>query len=111
MKKVFNHLKWFFIENKYTYLALFTLLLFISIIQVFPAKFLGLIIDKITEGSLTATSLVLLICGLFGFPLLKYFLNRIYHYNIHRLGHDLLFKLREKYISHLFELDNETYEK
>ena len=111
MKKVFSHLKWFFIENKYTYLALFTLLLFISIIQVFPAKFLGLIIDKITEGSLTATSLVLLICGLFGFPLLKYFLNRIYHYNIHRLGHDLLFKLREKYISHLFELDNETYEK
>lgn len=111
MKKVFNHLKWFFIENKYTYLAIFTLLLFISIIQVFPAKFLGLIIDKIVEGSLTATSLIILICGLFGFPLLKYLLNRIYHYNIHRLGHDLLFKLREKYISHLFELDNETYEK
>ena len=111
MKKVFNHLKWFFIENKYTYLAIFALLLFISIIQVFPAKFLGLVIDKIVEGSLNATSLILLICGLFGFPLLKYFLNRIYHYNIHRLGHDLLFKLREKYISHLFELDNEKYTK
>ena len=111
MKKVFNHLKWFFKENKYIYLAIFSLLLFISIIQVFPAKFLGIVIDKITEGSLNYQNLILLILGLFGFPLMKYLLNRIYHYNIHKLGHDLLFKLREMYISHLFELDNETYEK
>ncbi len=111
MKKVFNHLKWFFKENKYIYIAIFSLLLFISIIQVFPAKFLGIVIDKITEGSLNYQNLILLILGLFGFPLMKYLLNRIYHYNIHRLGHDLLFKLREMYITHLFELDNETYEK
>lgn len=111
MSRVFNHLKWFFKENKYIYIAIFSLLLFISIIQVFPAKFLGIVIDKITEGSLNYQNLILLILGLFGFPLLKYLLNRIYHYNIHRLGHDLLFKLREMYITHLFELDNETYEK
>ena len=111
MKKVFNHLKWFFKENKYIYIAIFSLLLFISIIQVFPAKFLGIVIDKITEGSLNYQNLILLILGLFGFPLMKYLLNRIYHYNIHKLGHDLLFKLREMYITHLFELDNETYEK
>lgn len=111
MKKVFNHLKWFFKENKYIYIAIFSLLLFISIIQVFPAKFLGIVIDKITEGSLNYQNLILLILGLFGFPLLKYLLNRVYHYNIHKLGHDLLFKLREMYITHLFELDNETYEK
>ena len=111
MKKVFNHLKWFFKENWYIYVAIFSLLLFISIIQVFPAKFLGLVIDKIVDGTLTTTSLVLLVLGLFGFPLLKYLLNRIYQYNIHKLGHNLLFKLREMYISHLFELDNETYEK
>ena len=111
MKKVFNHLKWFFKKNWGVYVAIFSLLIFISIIQVFPAKFLGIVIDKIVEGSLTYLSLILLVLGLFGFPLIKYILNRIYHYNIHRLGHDLLFELRERYISHLFELDNETYEK
>ena len=111
MKKVFNHLKWFFKENWYIYLGLFSLLLFISIIQVFPSKFIGIAIDKITEGTLTYKMLIILVCGIFGIPVLKYIFNRIYHYNIHKLGHNLLFKLREQYISHLFELDNETYEK
>ena len=111
MKKVFNHLKWFFKENWYIYLGLFSLLLFISIIQVFPSKFIGIAIDKITEGTLTHKMLIILVCGIFGIPVLKYIFNRIYHYNIHKLGHNLLFKLREQYISHLFELDNETYEK
>ena len=111
MKKVFNHLKWFFKENLYIYLGLFSLLLFISIIQVFPSKFIGIAIDKITEGTLTYKMLIILVCGIFGIPVLKYIFNRIYHYNIHKLGHNLLFKLREQYISHLFELDNETYEK
>ncbi len=111
MKKVFNHLKWFFKENWHVYLGIFSLLLFISIIQVFPSKFIGIAIDKITEGTLSFKMLIILVCGIFGIPVLKYILNRIYHYNIHKLGHNLLFKLREQYISHLFELDNETYEK
>ena len=111
MKKVFNHLKWFFKENWHIYLGIFSLLLFISIIQVFPSKFIGIAIDKITEGTLSFKMLIILVCGIFGIPVLKYILNRIYHYNIHKLGHNLLFKLREQYISHLFELDNETYEK
>lgn len=111
MKKVFSHLKWFFKANKYKYLLVFIVLVVMSILGMLPTRFLGLAIDLIVEGRLTTTSLVLLAAGLFGIPLIRYLLNIIYHYNINKLGHSLLFALREKYISHLFALDNETYEK
>ena len=111
MKTAFQHISWFFKYAYKRYLFVGLILLTLSITLSFPAKFLGLAIDDIASGSLTINSLVIYVIGLLCIPLLRYILNIVYHYNINKLGHELSFKLRENYISHLFDLDASIYEK
>lgn len=110
MKTAFSHLKWFFKKEWKRYLFCAILLLIVSITPVFPAKFLGLAIDEIVGGTLTKTSLLWYLGGIFLFPLANYFFNYGYHYTINSLGHELSFQLRENYLNHLFELDAKIYE-
>ncbi len=111
MKETFQNVKWFFKEEWKKYCFCFFLLLIVSITPIMPAKFLGLVIDAISMGTLTNENLVFYCCGLIFFPLLTYIVNIFYHYNMNKLGQNLSFKLREKYITHLFEMDAELYEK
>lgn len=111
MKDAFKHISWFLkVEwRKYVWCALF--LLVVSILPVFPAKILGMAIDEISNGTVTSRKLLLYVLFLMLIPLFIYVFNILYHYFINLLGHTLSFKLREKYIDHLFELDAKVYEK
>lgn len=110
MIKAFKHLGWFFKENWWRYLICGILLLIVSIFPVIPAKVLGLAIDEIAMGTLTSNKLVYYIIGLFFIPLTVYIVNIFYHYMINELGHTLSFQLREKYLSHLFDMDAQIFE-
>lgn len=110
MIKAFKHLGWFFKENWWRYLICGILLLVVSIFPVIPAKVLGLAIDEIAMGTLTYNKLVYYIIGLFFIPLTVYIVNIFYHYMINELGHTLSFQLREKYLSHLFDMDAQIFE-
>lgn len=110
MIKAFKHLGWFFKENWWRYLICGILLLVVSIFPVIPAKVLGLAIDEIAMGTLTSNKLVYYIIGLFFIPLTVYIVNIFYHYMINELGHTLSFQLREKYLSHLFDMDAQIFE-
>lgn len=110
MIKAFKHLEWFFKENWWRYLICGILLLIVSIFPVIPAKVLGLAIDEIAMGTLTTVKLVYYIIGLFFIPLTVYIVNIFYHYMINELGHTLSFQLREKYLSHLFDMDAQIFE-
>lgn len=110
MIKAFKHLGWFFKENWWRYLICGILLLIVSIFPVIPAKVLGLAIDEIAMGTLTSIKLVYYIIGLFFIPLTVYIVNIFYHYMINELGHTLSFQLREKYLSHLFDMDAQIFE-
>lgn len=110
MIKAFKHLGWFFKENWWRYLICGILLLIVSIFPVMPAKVLGLAIDEIAMGTLTSNKLVYYIIGLFFIPLTVYIVNIFYHYMINELGHTLSFQLREKYLSHLFDMDAQIFE-
>lgn len=110
MIKAFKHLGWFFKENWWRYLICGILLLIVSIFPVIPAKVLGLAIDEIAMGTLTSKKLVYYIIGLFFIPLTVYIVNIFYHYMINELGHTLSFQLREKYLSHLFDMDAQIFE-
>lgn len=110
MKKAFIHLGWFFKENWAKYLLCGIALLIVSVFPVIPAKVLGLAIDEIAMGTLTRTKFIYYIIGLMIFPMTIYIVNIFYHYSINSLGHTLSFKLREKYLIHLFEMDAEIFE-
>ncbi len=111
MKNAFKHISWFFKQEWKSYLLCLILLIFVSIVPLIPAKVLGIAIDAFSTGTLTKTSLIIYISLLFVCPVLTYFLNILYHYTMTKLGHQLSFQLREKYISHLFDMDAELYEK
>lgn len=111
MKEAFKHILWFIKQEYKKYLLAGIVLLILSIAFAIPAKILGLAIDEIVTSSLTKSSLLLLSAGLILIPLFRYLLNIYYHYTINYLGHKLSFKLRENYISHLFNLDAAIYEK
>lgn len=110
MIKAFKHLGWFFKENLWKYFLCCLTLVFVSVMPVVPAKFLGLAIDEIAMGTITIYKLVFYLCGLFLVPFSVYLVNIIYHYNINSLGHTLSYQLREKYLSHLFDMDAQLYE-
>lgn len=110
MKKAFKHLSWFFKENWIKYLLCGVSLLIVSVLPVVPAKLLGLAIDDIAMGTLTIYRFIFYVSGLLLIPISVYLVNIIYHYSINSLGHTLSYQLREKYLSHLFDMDSQLYE-
>ena len=111
MKKAFKHISWFFKQEWKSYALCLILLFFVSVTPLIPAKVLGLAIDSFSTGTLTTKSLIVYVALLLVCPILTYFVNIFYHYTMTKLGHKLSFQLREKYISHLFDMDSELYEK
>lgn len=110
MKEAFKHITWFFKLEWKKYLLCAILLIIVSVIPVFPTKFLGLAIDEIVNKTMTDIKLTFYVLMLLLLPISVYIVNIFYHYTINYLGHSLSFKLRENYLSHLFELDSEIYE-
>lgn len=111
MKDVFKHLGWFFKQNYKTYILAGIALVILSSTSVVPAKVLGLAIEAIASRTITLKSLIVYGLLLLLIPLSRYLVNIVYHFTINKLGQQLSFQLREKYIDHLFELDAVTYSK
>ena len=111
MKNAFKHISWFFKQEWKLYVLCLILLVFVSVVPLIPAKVLGAAIDSFSTGTLTLNSLLMYVLLLFLCPILTYLVNIFYHYTMIKLGHKLSYQLREKYISHLFDMDSELYEK
>lgn len=111
MKEAFKHIGWFFKQEYKRYIYVAIILLILSITPVLPGKFLGIAIDEIVSATLTIETLIFLGLALMVVPVVRYVMNITYHYSINSLGHGLSFRLRENYISHLFELDAAVYER
>ncbi|MFA5006266.1 MAG: ABC transporter ATP-binding protein [Candidatus Izemoplasmatales bacterium] len=110
MKNIYAKLKWFIKEEWKTYLLMLFLLMSISFILLLPAKVLGLSIDAIVSGGLTASTLVWLVAALVALPVGRYLLSFAYNYIINKESQKLAFKLRRRYLDHLFEMDSKFYE-
>lgn len=110
MKDAFKHLSWFFKKEYRKYIFIAIVLLALAITPVLPARFLGQAIDEIASGVLTSNSLLYFVLALMLVPIVRYILNKIYHYQINYLGHKLSYQLRENYIAHLFELDATNFD-
>jgi ATP-binding cassette subfamily B multidrug efflux pump len=108
---ILRKIKWFIKQEWKAYTMMFVLLMLIAALSLAPAYILGLAIDVIVSGSLDWTMLFILAGGLIIVPLLRYLSSMIYNYNVSKTAQKLAFQLRQKYLSHLFEMDAEFYEK
>lgn len=111
MINILRKIKWFIKQEWKAYTMMFVLLMLIAALSLAPAYILGLAIDVIVSGSLDWTMLFILAGGLIIVPLLRFLSSMIYNYNVSKTAQKLAFQLRQKYLSHLFEMDAEFYEK
>jgi ATP-binding cassette subfamily B protein len=111
MINIFKKIGWFIKEEKKTYIFMFILLLLISAISLTPAYVLGLAIDTIITNSLTWTNFAYLIGALILLPTIRYCMSFLYQTLINSEAQKLSYKLRHKYLDHLFAMDNQFYEK
>lgn len=110
MKDAFKRISYFIKREWKKYTICCFLLLVVSILPVFPARILGSAIDEIANGTITMDKLLSYVLLLFVILLVTYIFNIFYHYLMNALGHTLSYELREKYISHLFDLDTKAYD-
>jgi ATP-binding cassette subfamily B multidrug efflux pump len=111
MKEAFRHLGWFFKQQWKKYVLCAITLLFVSILPIVPARVLGLAIDSIALGTLTTKNLMNYCFLLFFVPLFVYLVQIVFSCTMSYLGHELSFRLREQYLSHLFDMDASLFEK
>lgn len=110
MKKIIKHLGWFIQAEWKQYTIMFILLVGISIIALAPAKVLGEAIDVIVSSRLTKESLYWLAGLLLLIPLTRYTMSFLYNYMVTKEAQKLAYKLRQKYLKHLFNMDSKFYE-
>jgi ATP-binding cassette subfamily B protein len=110
MTNIFKKIGWFIKEEWKTYVLLFLLLLSISSISLAPAYVLGRAIDTIVSGGLNRETLIWLVFMLALLPTARYCLSFIYNHLSQKTAQLLSFKMRKKYLSHLFDMDSQFYE-
>jgi len=109
MKEIYKNIGWYFKQEYKRYILTFICLIILSASSVLPAKVLGLVIEEIAENTITVKSLILYVVLLLVIPVSRYFVNIIFQYSINKLGLQLSYELRDKYIDHLFDLDASAY--
>jgi len=110
MMNIYKKIGWFIKEQWKTYVFMLFLLLTIAAISLAPAYVLGLSIDTIVSGGLNSRSLWMLVGLLILLPVLRYLISFTYNYLSHKTAQLLSYKLRKKYLSHLFDMDSKFFE-
>ena len=111
MGNILKKISWFIKEEWKIYLLMLFLLLSIAAISLAPAYVLGAAIDTIVSSGLTKETLPILVTALIAIPVSRYFMSFAYNYMVNKEGQKLAYKLRQRYLSHLFEMDSQFYEK
>ncbi|MDY0295151.1 MAG: ABC transporter ATP-binding protein [Acholeplasmataceae bacterium] len=111
MGNIFAKIGWFIKEQWKTYVLMFFLLISIASISLSPAYVLGRAIDTIVSGELTQSTLLWLVFFLALLPISRYLLSFLYNHLSQKTAQTLSFKMRQKYLAHLFDMDSQFYEK
>ena len=110
MNNILKKIGWFIKEEWKNYLVMLVLLLSIAAISLAPARVLGMAIDTIVSGGLTTSSLTFLFAALLALPVARYLLSFVYNYLVNAQAQKLSYKLRKRYLNHLFEMDSRFFE-
>lgn len=109
--KVLVQLSWFFKQQKKQYIFGIAMLVFVSLLQLLPPKIIGIIVDDITLGELTAGGLTkwLIILGAAGVFM---YIGRFY-WRMMIFGSSVLLSrtMREKLFNHFTRMSPSFYQK
>lgn len=109
--KVFLDLRWFFKERKKQYLLGILMLMFVAFLQLIPPKIIGYVVDEISAGSLTASTLTkwlaILAIAAIGMYILRYY------WRIMIFGSAIFLarQLRERLFRHFTKMAPSFYQK
>ncbi|WP_391115760.1 ABC transporter transmembrane domain-containing protein [Psychrobacillus sp. L3] len=109
--KVFLDLGWFFKERKKQYLIGILMLMFVAFLQLLPPKIIGLIVDEISEGTLSKAFLVKWL-GILALAAIGMYILR-YYWRIMIFGSSIFLarQLREKLFHHFTKMSPSFYQK
>ncbi|WP_445486536.1 ABC transporter ATP-binding protein [Niallia sp. 03133] len=111
MFSILFKLKWFFKENWKRYTIAIGLLIIVGVIEIIPPKLLGMFIDEIDVGTLTAAKSIYYILAVFGITLITYFITYVWMYKLFGGAFLLERKLRSNFMGHLLKMTPTFFEK
>lgn len=111
MLSVFWKLKWFFKENWKRYTVAIILLIIVGILEVIPPKLVGMAIDHIHLGTMTATKLFQYISFFIVLTIGVYGITYFWMYQLFGGAFLVERKLRSRFMRHLLQMTPTFYEK
>jgi ATP-binding cassette, subfamily B, multidrug efflux pump len=109
--KVFLDLKWFFLQEKKSYITGTILLLFVAFLQLIPPKIVGIIVDSIKADSLTREDMLKWIFILITTALSMYGLRFVWRIMIFGSATKLSRLLRNRLYHHFTKMSPSFYQK
>lgn len=109
--KVFFELMWFFKQEKKAYVMGIFLLLFVAMLQLVPPKIVGVVVDSISNDTLTARTLLMWIGILAVVALMMYILRYYWRIMIFGSAVKLSKLLRNKLYHHFTKMSQSFYQK
>lgn len=109
--KVFLDLMWFFKQEKKAYVNGIILLLFVALLQLVPPKVVGMVVDSIKNGELTAKALLMWIGLLAVVALMMYVLRYYWRIMIFGSAVKLSKLLRNRLYQHFTNMSQSFYQK
>lgn len=109
--KVLVQLGWFFKQQKKQYIIGISALIFVSLLQLLPPKIIGLIVDGVTEGTLTSNLLFKWLIILAVAAVMMYIAR--YYWRIMIFGSSVLLSrtMREQLFNHFTRMSPSFYQK
>jgi len=104
-------LKWFFKENWMRYTTAVVLLFFANILEIIPPWLIGVAIDAIAQGELTAQLMWQYIAVLAAAMILAYLINFVWQYQLFGGAYVIERQLRSSLMGHFLKMTPTFYEK
>lgn len=99
--RLFRQLSWFFIREWRRYLGAVSLLILIAILQLLPPKIVGLIVDGVTQHSLSGSKILMWIGAMLVTAIVVYLLRYVWRVLLFGASYQLAVELREDFYRQL----------
>jgi len=99
--RLFRQLSWFFIREWRRYLGAVSLLILIAILQLLPPKIVGLIVDGVTQHSLSGSKILMWVGAMLVTAIVVYLLRYVWRVLLFGASYQLAVELREDFYRQL----------
>lgn len=106
--RLFSQLRWYFISEWRRYVGAICFLVVIAILQIIPPRFVGVIVDGISKGSMTNQQLVTYVLSMLGIALTVYGLRYVWRLWLFGASYKLAVRLRQQIYQRL-SLQNQPF--